>query len=232
MTATADIFTPIHKAIRSMIYSLGGQLQTIDFADRAATETLLAQVKVDFGSALGSNCVLCLLHHHAGSEEWGLFGEASRFEPALITTALTEHHELEKRLMAISASSADLLAVDEPGPRLVRGVALTREVNDFMARYLTHMNWEETTLVPAMQKHFTNEQMFGMRAAIEKHMPRERFAAYLRWMLPSLNVAELTEMFAGAKQSAPPEMAQILTGIAESMVDPSRWKAVTDALRS
>jgi hypothetical protein len=36
MVATMDLFTPIHKALRSMIYNLGGRLQAVDFSDPAA----------------------------------------------------------------------------------------------------------------------------------------------------------------------------------------------------
>src|SRR5580693_5401854 len=35
MASTMDLFTPVHKGIRSMIYNLGGRLQTLDFSDPA-----------------------------------------------------------------------------------------------------------------------------------------------------------------------------------------------------
>ena len=232
MSATADIFTAIHKAIRSMIYSLGGQLQTLDFADRGATERLLAEIRIDFASSLGANCVLCLLHAHAGSEEWGAFPQVSKVEPGLIAGLLAEHHDITTRLTRISERSTELLALDDPGARVEAGARLNREVNDFFAAYLLHMNHEETELVPAMQKHFTDEQIFAMQAAIEHHVPQERLVAYLEWLLPSLNATELTAVITGAKEDAPPELVRIVTTIGETKVDPARWKVVSARLAS
>ncbi len=228
--ATADIFTPIHKGIRSMIYALGTQLQTLDFADPGATEQLLAEIRVDFASSLGSNCVLCLLHAHAGSEEWGAFPQVAVHEPRLVEELIAEHESLTRRLHSISAHAGDILTLPSAEARLAAGIDFNREVNGFFAAYLAHMNREESSLVPAMQEHFTNEEIQSMRISVEQHMPRDRLWAYLTWMLPSLNASELTALFLGARRAAPPEIVELLTEIARTRVDPARWQTVSARL--
>jgi len=50
--ARADFLTPIHKALRSMIYELGKELQTTDFTDeheKALGEDRWAAVKARAG---------------------------------------------------------------------------------------------------------------------------------------------------------------------------------------
>jgi hypothetical protein len=83
------------------------------------------------------------------------------------------------------------------------GEKLNRTANDLFAFYLTHLNGEELTLVPAMWKHFTDEQLVAMPTNIEKSMTRERYAEFMRWVFPSLNINELTDTFMGLKKGAP-----------------------------
>lgn len=52
MTATEDLFTPIHKATRSMIYSLSGRLQSADFGDKVASADVLADLQHEFSSTV------------------------------------------------------------------------------------------------------------------------------------------------------------------------------------
>jgi hypothetical protein len=63
-----DLFTPIHKGVRSMIYELGTKLQKTDFTDLSASEAIVTQLKHDLQSA-NSTCIACMLHEHAGHEE-------------------------------------------------------------------------------------------------------------------------------------------------------------------
>src|SRR5256885_15899190 len=71
--SSVDFLTPIHKALRSMIYDVGGRLQTTDFSDSAQSQLLLNELIYEFSSALSASCVLCLLHSHASAEDLYLF---------------------------------------------------------------------------------------------------------------------------------------------------------------
>ena len=226
MRATEDIFTPIHKAIRSMIYDVGGRLQTNDFADLDASKPLLADLEHEFSDALSSGCLLCILHHHATDEELSVFPSVSSHGPELVQSLIQEHHDLARQLGSITTHSRALAQLSTTNQRIEAGSALNREVNTFFADYIEHMNREEVELVPLMQERFTNEQMRAMRATIIAGMPPDRVAAIFRWMLPSLNVTELTDLVGGVKAGAPPAFLALLTRIGEERVDPARWRTV------
>jgi hemerythrin superfamily protein len=228
MTATEDLFTPIHKAIRSMIYDLGGRLQCVDFADVATSSAVLADLQHEFTNAVSTTCVLCLLHAHAGSEERFVFPSMDPLDPTLIRSLVDEHQEISLRLGAIAQSAAQLGAVEAAALRTELGETLNREVNEFFAFYLAHMNKEEVTIVPAMKEHFTDEQMRAMQGALIAAMPPEKVANYLRWMLPSLNLAELTNFMTGVKRGAPPPFLQFVAGIGTARVDPVRWSLIRE----
>lgn len=228
MTASEDLFTPIHKGIRSMIYDLGGRLQTNDFTEVGASKPLLADLEHEFSTAISSGCILCLLHGHASDEETQVFPSVSQHEAALVRGFIEDHHALTRRLESITKMARDLPAKATPGERAQFGAALNREANDFFAAYLDHMNREEHTLVPLMRERFTDEQMRAMRGAIMGALPRDRLASILRWMLPSLNVAELTAMLGATKATQPAPVIQFISGIAAQYVDPHRWQTVKE----
>jgi len=50
--SSVDFLTPIHKALRLMIYDVGGRLQTTDFSDSAESQLLLNELIYEFSSAL------------------------------------------------------------------------------------------------------------------------------------------------------------------------------------
>jgi len=52
-----DLFTPIHKGIRSMIYKLGTELQTADFNDVDAIKTIIARIEYNLSLATSSACI-------------------------------------------------------------------------------------------------------------------------------------------------------------------------------
>jgi hypothetical protein len=121
MVATEDLFTPIHKAIRSMIYDLGSRLQCVDFADRVAAAAVLVDLQHEFTNAVSSTCVLCLLHSHAGTEERFVFPSMDSFDAKLIRSLIDDHQEISRRLGAISRMADTFSTIDTPcaGPSSV-----------------------------------------------------------------------------------------------------------------
>jgi Hemerythrin HHE cation binding domain len=228
MAATEDLFTPIHKAIRSMIYDVAGRLQSNDFADVPASKPLLADLEHEFSAALSAGCVLCLVHSHAADEESGVFPDVGKWDAGLVRGFIEDHHDLTRRLEAITTLAHATLAKESPPERVRSGVALNQVANDFFRAYLDHMNREEEKLVPMMREHFTDDQIRTMRSSIMRGMPPDRLAAIFGWMFPSLNMAELTAMVGGAKASMPPEQFRFVAGIAERHLPPERWRAVRE----
>jgi Hemerythrin HHE cation binding domain len=226
VAATADLFTTIHKALRSMLYSLSSRLQTNDFADVAATRSLVVDLENDFAAARSAGCVLCVLAQHATDEERVIFPAAAGPEAALIASLIADHHDLTRREGAIESAAHELLAVGTPEGRVEAGVRLNQAVNELIVAYLAHMNREETELVPRMREHITDAQQVQMRGAIMGAMPRDRLFAILGWMLPSLNVTELAGVLSSVLPNSPPPVVQAVTELCDAKVDPARWTEV------
>lgn len=222
-----DLFTPIHKSIRSMIYRLGSQLQKTDFTDQSATESMVAQLKQNLQYA-NSNCIICLLHDHSGHEDESIFPQIAQFESKAVEEVIQEHVAVTKRIIEISTVADELVQLKDNGERIDAGNRLNRLVNSLFAYYLAHLNKEEETILPLTWKYLTDEQLRAIRTKIQMTTPPEKFAQWLRWMLPSLNVSELTGMFLGLKKGVPPPVLEKMMGLAEQDLDPETWKKLKE----
>jgi hypothetical protein len=225
MLARADFLTPIHKALRSMIYELGKELQTTDFTDEHATEVMVSRLKQDLASA-SSACVICLLHEHAGLEDQYVFPDVRKFEPKMVDTLLEVHREVVRRIAGMWKIADEVKTLRNREERIEMGDKLNRTANDLFAFYLTHLSGEESTLVPAMWKHFTDEQIIAMRTNILRSLTAERAAQWNSWLFRSLNINELTDMFMELKKAAPAPVFQNLTRMAEKALGEDRWATV------
>jgi len=226
MTSAQDLFTPIHKGLRSMLYDLSGRLQTNDYADLTATRSLVNDLENDFAIAQKAGCIVCVLSQHANDEETAIFPNAAKAGNGLIATLIEEHHDPARREASIAHSAHDLLAIGNAEGRAEAGIRLNQSANELFAAYMAHMNREETDLVPWMMKHFSDAQMVAMRGAIMGRTPPDRMFAILGWMLPSLNVRELSGLIREVRPTMPPQAFKAITDLCEARVDPARWDMV------
>jgi len=120
VSSSVDFLTPIHKALRLMIYDVGSRLQTTDFSDSAESELLLNELIYEFSSALSARCILCLLHSHAKAEDIYLFPAVEKSDSKLITELLQEHHRFATELRAISTMCDELKGVESSDQRIAR----------------------------------------------------------------------------------------------------------------
>jgi hypothetical protein len=226
MTATQDLFTPIHKGLRSMLYGLSSRLQTNDFADLTATRSLVNDLENDFAIARSAGCIVCVLSQHANDEETAIFPDVAKAGNKLIATLIKEHHDLARREAALARSGHALLAIENPEDRVEAGIGLNQTANELFAAYIAHMNREETDLMPWMKEHFSDAQMAAMRGTIMGRTPPDRMSAILGWMLPSLNVRELSGLLREVRSAVPPQAFKAITDLCEARVDAARWGMV------
>jgi len=208
-----------------MIYELGRELQTLDFTDEHATESMITKLRQDL-SAASSTCIVCLLHGHSTDEDNYVFPDVRTYEPELIDRLLAEHREVVRKIAEVWKVANELKALRGREERIEMGDKLNRTANDLFAYYLTHLSGEEASLIPAMWKHYTDEQLIAMRANVQRNIPPEVFAVWMKWVMPALNINELTDMFIGLKRGAPAPVLHRMSQLAEESLDEDRWAAV------
>jgi hypothetical protein len=227
MTARENLFRPIHKGIRSMLYELGSRSQTTDFSDVAESNRFATRLKHDLANSM-SNCVLCLLRAHSGHEERDIFSRVRVHDADVIDLMMKEHAEIARRIREVGKTCDELLELPSPGRRVEVGDRLNLEINDLFALYLAHLNNEEATLVPVMWERFTDPELRTIRAQFYDSLPLPLFEVWLRWTLPSLNLNELLVLFAGLKEGPSHDRFQDWVRLARETLDLPRLSALED----
>jgi len=216
MQPRADLFTPIHKGVRSLIYDLGRTVQSADVSDPKVLADLLSRLEHD----------LSMLHEHGRHEDNHILPPLREVDPKAARVFIDDHAEIGRKLDAVRECISSIRAGLGQPDILERGAKLNRALNALTAHYLAHMNREEEEVMPAMWRHFSDEELLGFRAKLMQSIPPEQFSEWLGWMLPSLSEPELVGMLQGVKATAPPVAVQHILSIAERVVDRGRWMAV------
>ncbi|HKN06551.1 MAG TPA: hemerythrin domain-containing protein [Thermoplasmata archaeon] len=227
MSERENLFRPIHKGLRSMIYELGRRLQTTDFTDEAAARAVVKDLQENLSLTVG-NCILCLLHAHSTHEEKDFFRPLNAFDPDVVKLMMVEHREIVQGIHRLAQTCDEVLQESSPARRIEMGDRLNLETNDLFAFYLRHLNNEEATMVPVMWEHFTDEQLRKLRSQFHTSVPARRLEAWMRWTLPALNLHELVVFFRGLKEDGPPQLYESLVRLANETVDPTRWESARD----
>jgi len=220
-----NLFRPVHKGIRSMIFETGLKLGTADFADVPGTNALAGQLRHDLASST-ANCVLCLLYVHSQHEEADFFSAIRQFDKDVVDLMMAEHAVVVRRIQGVAKTCDELLALTDPRRRREVGDRLNLEANDLFAFYLSHLNNEEAVLVPVMWERFTDEQLRGFRAQFYNHIPLARFEDWMRWTLPALNEHELEILLTGMRSDPPPNRFADAVRVGREAVPADRWSTV------
>jgi hypothetical protein len=144
----------------------------------------------------------------------------------MVDTLSQEHIDLERRIAGLWKVADEVMTPANPEERIDTGDRLNRTANDLFAFYLTHLNAEESRLVPAMWKHFTDEEIVGMQTNILESLTPERSTQWNSWLFPSLNINELTGIFMELKRSAPASDFEDMSRMAEKALGKDRWAAL------
>lgn len=215
--AREDLFTMIHKGLRSMLYDRGIELQVRDFTDTDTNGDFFS--RLDYNFEIGNE--------HAMHEERHIFPEMRRYEQDLVSRLVRDHRRIEE-LRAEVMSAAD--GVEKSGSEdelIARGIEANQAFNDYLAYFLGHINFEEANVLPSTQEHFDDAELASMRASIMKDMSPEKNRESLRLMLPVSNNNELAETVRGIKASGmPPEAFEKMMSFARDILGEDRWRAV------
>lgn len=215
-----DLFTFIHKALRSLIYNAGSKLQSADFEDKAESDKIVYMLRND----------LELLHEHAVHEDNIIFPEFKNEEAEMINALENEHKEIAAKLEIINELLGKISGEEDDETRLGLGALLNNLFNDFAASYLAHMNHEEATVLEASWKYLSDEELVGIRSKIQMNIPTDRYRIWLNWMLKSLNNSELTGLLSGMKAGAPQHVFENVVTTASAVIEPERWNSLKERI--
>lgn len=190
MTTQPDIFTNVHKGIRSALFAACTAL------GRAGED----QTRVARARALLRDALHFVRHH--GKNEDELLQPLLRERASDVHRAMLEAHERVN--VALESLSAEL----EGAPPS----ALYLHACRFLALYLEHMREEEEVFDPAIRASVPAQELaaFG-RHAVERTLPADQ-RLMLGWMLPAMAPEDVEQLLS----RVPPEAQADLRRLAQT----------------
>ncbi|MFO7670278.1 MAG: hemerythrin domain-containing protein [Bacteroidales bacterium] len=181
-----DIYARIHKGLRKALFEL---------SELAGKVNPGSTPEVDHLKKLGRR-VFEFLELHAEIEEKFQLPLLEAQNPEFVTTDHGEHQQLEGII-------ADLKeALDQLSPNRSEEGDFYRyylELNEFIGKYLLHMNHEETVTAELFLKYCQNEDMQSTIEAINGYTtPDQKFLA-LSYFMPAISQQERIVFLAGVK---------------------------------
>ena len=210
-----EMYRPIHKALRHMMYSTSQALGIADFHDDGVARDAIGSMEQTIN----------MLEVHAEHEETYIHPELNKRAPGFIAAFEQDHKNDEKvyaelRRLGQTAESAT-------GDRKASlGIEIYGKYNEFVGEYLGHLVSEERDLQQALWDNFTDEELGAMEGAIIASVPPDVMAQLLPDICASMNPDELSLELGGMKAAAPPEVFAAAVQIAEQATPPQNWEKV------
>jgi hypothetical protein len=148
MPAHTDILTPIHKGLLSLLFDTAKTLGRLDFT--SSIQAAIADREV-------RRCT-SFLREHANSEDNRVRPALARLAPALASTMLAEHQQLEQEAVDVERLRPGLAAANDV-ERLQLGVELRHRFDLLLAHHVRHMTWEEEEVNGALWAGLSDEEL-------------------------------------------------------------------------
>jgi hypothetical protein len=211
---TFDLYTNIHKAIRSEMFDVVLRAGRVDPSERRARIGIAARV----------GQVVQLLESHAEHEDAAIGPVLATHEPALAARIERDHEAFDARLDAIKELADDTVASRATAHRLYL------ELASFTSAYLAHQDLEERVVMPALERAVGVDAVVALNQQIVGSIPPDEMAASLAVMLPALNIDDRAELLGAMRANAPAEVFAGVWGLAGSVLASSDFSAVAARL--
>lgn len=214
-----EIYRPIHKAVRHILFSTASDLGSFDLGDDDSTTQALE----------GLAKTIALLQEHATHENTFVHPALEDKAPGVVAPFAGNHDDDENVFTELGRLAGEIRSAGGDQRVPLRNELYAR-YNRFLAEYLAHLDREEQVLEKALWDHFTDEELAAIDAAIEHSISPGAMEGYLNAMCVSFSPDELAKILGGMKAFAPPEVTEWALGLAKQATPPAVWAKVSAAL--
>jgi hypothetical protein len=214
-----DLYREIHKAMRLALFTVTTRAGSADADDPTAIDALLAEWAD----------VTMMLEGHQHHEDGHCDALVIEHAPELRDELEAAHRTSDRALAELHRTATELRAAtaDQPNALLQR---FHLELADFTSMYLGHLRFEESRVMPALNRAMTNAELEVITGAIRGSVPPPEMCVYMRYMVPAMNFAERCDMLGGMHAGAPPEIFEMFRTAAQDCLDAADYEAVATAV--
>ena len=203
--ARMDLYGPVHKGLRTLLYDTSRRLGRTDFADVTDRDRAVAAVRRTLG----------FLDEH-GHHEDGHVLPLVRAGNAVTADGLdSDHVKLEAAHRAVEVLLARLERADA-AESVTLGANLYARFNVLVADHLQHMEREERGGNGVLWAHTRDEELAAAHQRVVSAIGVHRLVEWAEFLLPALDPQEREQMAAGLAAIVPaPVLAALATGAGE-----------------
>ena len=218
-TPRADLYAPIHKALRHFMTDTLHKVGTLDTADPADMQATLGQL----------DALLAMLSGHLRHENDFVHPAIEARQPRGSQRTAEDHVEHAAAIDALAAEAAALREAatarrDALALRLYRHLAL------FVAENFQHMHIEETANNAALWAHYGDAELHALHERLLASLSPAETTEAMRWMLPALAPAERAGLLQGLAGKLPAEAFDRLLAMLRAHLAPPAWAKLARAL--
>lgn len=190
--ATFDLYSSVHKGLRSLLYGAATAVARTDFDRDDETRAVVVEMRR----------VLAFLEEHAEHEDREIL-PVLRAKDAWTAEELQGdharldglHRDIESLLLRIESSGAS--------GRESLGRRLAERANRLVAEHIHHMEREERSGNRVLWAHCTDEELHAVHERIVTTIGAERLLQWAEFMVPALNRQEREHTLAGIRAIVP-----------------------------
>ena len=216
-----DLFSAIHKAIRTLLFETGMKLQTANLMEPRERMQLIEDIER----------VVAMLHEHAVHEDEFIFPVIEQAAPGSTQVAEAQHGEYDQKEQSLVSVMAQLKEVKDVAMVVDLSRTLLHHYMDFVAFYLMHLNTEEQTCLPA-SRQVSAEELLKVRVRVQQDTAPQRYQEWLGFLFPSLSSEELLPLLRQAQVSAPKPIWEQMLQVGSQRVDKNRWAQLLENLNA
>lgn len=217
----ADIYGPIHKALRRYFSHVMLAMGSVDVHDDAELQAACALVEELLG----------VLRGHLQHENDFLHAALEARAPGSTARTAGDHKEHEEAFAAL-ASDVGILRAALPATRQRLADRLYRHLSLFVAENLEHMHVEETVVTQQLWTSYSDAELHAIHDALVASLTPAEHEWTLRWMLPAINAGERAGMLMGMRAGMPAEAFAGVLQAARGLLEPRDWDKLAKALGS
>ena len=215
----ADLYGPIHKALRAWMAHTLQRVGTMDVHD--------AEERVQVLDGVAD--LLQMLRNHLAHENDFLHTAIEARRPGGARHTADDHLVHGDAIANLEDEVAALrVAHDTHGALLA--ARLYRHLAAFVGENLVHMQIEETQNNATLWALYSDAELGALHDRLVASIPPAEMAQVMRWMAVALSVQELAGMFGDMQTKAPPPAFEAMLDVARAQLDDRRWAQLARAL--
>ena len=215
-----NIFFPVHKGLRAMLYETSLRLQQTTFTDAEEAQEAVQKVRT----------VVTIFEKHAHTEDSYVLPAIAAYEPSVVAAFEQEH--TEDNLLGESLQrwlTAFEYAID-PLVKQSFGEELTKAFVQFSVFNLRHMAKEEEVINKILWRYYTDGELQNITHQIVSNLSPYEMAASSKWMIRGMSNSEICSWLKEVKNKASEMVCDSLLSLAERELSPHRWCLVQESL--